>query len=1137
MATLKTYHVADADPWAASQTVTFKDRRVTASGQFIEVVAPGITGNTEPDFIAQESVILDDGTAQWKFCCVRDYAVLPDLTADIGTGLSNTLVTDDETWEVLIWRHGSGSAYQHTANPKFEFSEACDIDHRVIVKPAPGESWVDNTRIGTDPIRYDPSRGVAFEMSVWVEGIQFSTNTQFCECHSLQIKTNHTHANAFVGGTARGCIGHLGSMAASSRYAFSFVGLAENCFGFSEQTADNGRIFNLSYGIGATNCTAIWCGTGSAPTGFTGFQIGHPVTPVRNCVAINCDSGFGGGTVTSSSRTGNVSDDATASLVFPTQGDIINNGTGLATNTADPSTVDATPLPNSSAFAVNTSETDHSNTPTTDVFGFARTIGSANYRGAINSLTPGGPALQRTVHIADAAPWIAAEALSIRDRRITSSGQLIEVTTAGTTGSDEPDFQGRETLIRADGSVSWKFCCHRQYDHPASFLNDIGNGLTDTLVTGNENWTVLIWHDRRGPYTYSNYVDAKLEFAENCSVDHKVIIRPAPGDSLWDALDRTVDPVRYDPSKGAAIRLTYSGNSLAFDIRPSGTYCEIHDLQIEQAVANATGLRSEASNSLINGVLCHANPTCTATSYSGQRGKIQNCIAMSEQTATTGLSLFSFGWSANVSNCMAVFAGAAAPTGLKGFNIGHADSTYMNNVAINCDTGFSGAVPTGSNSGNISSDGSAAIQFSGGIDTISNATDLIMGHASAATANCQPLEGSSIFTDNTSEMDFSNTPSSDVFGHPRASNAGDAFRGPICSTGKESFQLQHRYANFDLGTGDNDGTSEANAWQTYADMKAGAAAGQHIHIKRTASPTVLPVAEEWYYASSEDKPFIIQGYETTPGDNGFANFTGGNGSFWRINGRATRLLNLEVTSNYGSYFLHLNGADSFISNCKITNTVGGALTTGESTIINCYLEGYGFQGRPVLYIGRTTLNGNMIVQKGAAATGIYATANYRQNYISNNLIYCTASNSTGDGIYLRGDTTNSRNNITGNTIDGFSNGFRVDLLRSVNGAAPLILAENLFSNCVTGIQNDNAASQDGLLQSFYNAFYNCATPAAIGTVFQHYPIILPADPYMGRSIQDFTLNNAASGGSLIKGKLPIGADGTTHQSHGAVQEI
>jgi hypothetical protein len=75
------------------------------------------------------------------------------------------------------------------------------------------------------------------------------------------------------------------------------------------------------------------------------------------------------------------------------------------------------------------------------------------------------------------------------------------------------------------------------------------------------------------------------------------------------------------------------------------------------------------------------------------------------------------------------------------------------------------------------------------------------------------------------------------------------------------------YYNDDLTTGNNDGTSEANAWQSLADVTSGAVNGDRINFKKTASPVTL-AANFTFPSGFGDGAIWCRGYETTIGDGG-----------------------------------------------------------------------------------------------------------------------------------------------------------------------------------------------------------------------------------------------------------------------------
>lgn len=138
-----------------------------------------------------------------------------------------------------------------------------------------------------------------------------------------------------------------------------------------------------------------------------------------------------------------------------------------------------------------------------------------------------------------------------------------------------------------------------------------------------------------------------------------------------------------------------------------------------------------------------------------------------------------------------------------------------------------------------------------------------------------------------------------------------------------------KYANFDLTTGDNDGTSEANAWQAHTDVSL--SAGDWLYVKKTASR--YSAGGIWSISGSPttDAPIMVEGYGTTPGDGvRFEMDTGVNMA------TSIPLLNFDVavTSAQNCFDTASNG--NFI-NCKFESNTSRISSSLESRtrFLNC----------------------------------------------------------------------------------------------------------------------------------------------------------------------------------------------------------
>ena len=82
-----------------------------------------------------------------------------------------------------------------------------------------------------------------------------------------------------------------------------------------------------------------------------------------------------------------------------------------------------------------------------------------------------------------------------------------------------------------------------------------------------------------------------------------------------------------------------------------------------------------------------------------------------------------------------------------------------------------------------------------------------------------------------------------------------------------SYALTERYANCGLGTGDNDGTSKANAYRTLALAMAGVAAGDRVNVIDSTECDITATITTSTNGTA-DNPIHFRGYTSSIGDGG-----------------------------------------------------------------------------------------------------------------------------------------------------------------------------------------------------------------------------------------------------------------------------
>ena len=235
----------------------------------------------------------------------------------------------------------------------------------------------------------------------------------------------------------------------------------------------------------------------------------------------------------------------------------------------------------------------------------------------------------------------------------------------------------------------------------------------------------------------------------------------------------------------------------------------------------------------------------------------------------------------------------------------------------------------------------------------------------------------------------------------------------------------------------NLGTSEGagNAWATIDHAMNSVASGDHVYIKASAAYTETPNIDT---PGNSSNIVVIEGYTTTPGDDGKATIDGESTRSYCLTGstaatyyiwKNTKFIN---ATSHGA-FIAAQDVMQFV-NCEFNNN-GASGLFGDNSIafINCVATGNATRG--------------IDIDSGNVVGCIFHTNGQEQYYnvgsgmFYKNLIY-GQTNTADAAVYFAGAT-----NIIGNTIDGENiANYGISAALMGNG----IVLDNILHDCDAG---------------------------------------------------------------------------------------
>lgn len=344
-----------------------------------------------------------------------------------------------------------------------------------------------------------------------------------------------------------------------------------------------------------------------------------------------------------------------------------------------------------------------------------------------------------------------------------------------------------------------------------------------------------------------------------------------------------------------------------------------------------------------------------------------------------------------------------------------------------------------------------------------------------------------------------------------------------------------RYANFDLATGANDGTSEADAWQSWADIYAGLTAGVRVNIKKQSAPLDFSTFDIDYQISgitsppTASHPIMFSGYESVTGDGGMWEAEcdqGGLRNFRIRDCEFCHFENLKVhagpTNNNLVLWLgtHSNGFIT-VRNCSTIST--SFITYGH--VANSYigLRGTLTVGRAVFgsTSNRTTHVIDSVVDFISSGTNTFShdhlisVDDFLKSCSFTNCIFLSRTSTTQDGINHNRPQDSESITYDQCRFYGFDNAI-VFAVEPAFDDRKITITNCVFEDCGRAIYR-GGASELGFVK-IRDCYYRNMT-----TEFTNYTEIsethntpLTADAFVDGVNGNFLLNSTAGGGQVIR---------------------
>jgi len=329
-----------------------------------------------------------------------------------------------------------------------------------------------------------------------------------------------------------------------------------------------------------------------------------------------------------------------------------------------------------------------------------------------------------------------------------------------------------------------------------------------------------------------------------------------------------------------------------------------------------------------------------------------------------------------------------------------------------------------------------------------------------------------------------------------------------------------RYANFDLTTGANDGTSEVNAWQSISSMLAGCASGQRVNIKKQSVPNATITSTTTFgpsVAATALSPICFRGYSSTPGDGGIAKIILTTPSAFTCTfGVWVICEGLEFSLEDNGPFLNATNSTIF-NRCRFIKLGYGDVNFSVIKATNCYFEFS--NGNGSVHLGGTNSDNSWLINSKIVRTNtsvkemLYSDSINKHTIISN-CVFVQKANFRH--IFLDRATGNGGHIIDRCKFYGGTDCIEIDEQPSAVRAW-IHVFHNVFST-MSGYGVKTNTSRAGFVKLQDNFYYdvdagltNYDELDVVNSNFQ-----LTQDPFVDANTYDLRLNNLPDGGSVCR---------------------